>query len=73
VLVVNKDYNFAVINLGSKDGVALGNEFAVYRNNKFIGDMKVEKVHDAMSAAGFSSGDMKDKVSEGDKVVQKAK
>jgi hypothetical protein len=62
-----------VINLGSKDGVALGNEFAVYRNNKFIGDMKVEKVHDAMAAAGFSSPDMKDKVNEGDKVVQKAK
>jgi hypothetical protein len=69
ILVVNKDYNFAVINLGSKDGVAVGNEFCVYRNNKNIGDLKIEKVHDTMSAAGFVSADLKDKATEGD-VVQ---
>lgn len=69
VLVVNKDYNFAVINLGSKDGVNVGNTFAVYHNNKYLGDVKVEKVHDSMAAAGFSAEDMRNKVSEGDKVV----
>jgi len=73
VLVINKDYNFAVINLGSKDGVNLGDVFSIYHNNKYVGDVKVEKVHDSMSAAGFLSGDIKDKVSEGDKVVQKVK
>ena len=73
VLVVNKDYNFAVISLGSKDGVTLGDIFAIYHNNKFIGDIKVEKVHDSMAAAGFVDVGIKDKVYEGDKVTQKVK
>ena len=73
VLVVNKDYNFMVINLGGKDGVNLGDEFSVYHNSKYVGDVKIEKVHDSMAAAGFVSPDVKDKVIEGDKVVQKVK
>jgi len=72
VLVINKDYNFVVINLGNKDGVAIGNTFAVYHNNKYIGDIKIEKVHDSMAAAGLLSGDI-NKISEGDKIVQKVK
>jgi len=73
VLVVNKDYNFAVINLGSKDGVNAGDVFDLYHNNKYIGDIKVEKIHESMSAADFTSASTKDAVSEGDRVVQKAK
>lgn len=74
VLVINKDYNFAVINLGAKDSIIIGDVFAVYSGeNKYLGDIKVEKVHDSMAAAGFVSEEMKDKVSEGDKVVQKAR
>jgi uncharacterized membrane-anchored protein YhcB (DUF1043 family) len=71
VLVINKDYNFVVINLGGKDAVKIGDTFSVYHGNKYLGDVKVEKVHDAMSAAGFVSADLKGKVSEGDKVIQK--
>lgn len=71
VLVVNKDYNFAVINLGNKDGVEAGNIFSVYNNNKNIGLIKVDRVHDSMSAASFVSAEIKDKVKEGDKVVLK--
>jgi hypothetical protein len=70
VLVVNKEYNFAVISLGSRDGVAVGKVFSVYHNGAYIGDMRVEKVHDAMSAAGFTTLD-KNKISEGDKVSSK--
>lgn len=73
VSVVNRDYNFAVINLGAKDGLKSGELFSVYNGNKYIGDLKVEKVHDAMSAAGFTSGGIREKISEGDKVVQKTK
>jgi preprotein translocase subunit YajC len=72
VLVINKDYNFVVINLGARDGIDIGNTFAVYHNNKYIGDVKVEKVHDAMAAAGLVSGDI-NKISEGDKILQKGK
>ena len=73
VSVVNADYNFTVINIGAKDGVNLDDMFAVYSNNKYIGDIKVIKVHDAMSAADFLSADLKDKIAEGDKVVRKNK
>lgn len=73
VLVVNKDYDFLVIDLGNKDGTEVGNVFSVYHNNKYVGDVKVEKVHDSMSAAGFLDIDTKDKVSEGDKVVRRTK
>lgn len=71
VLVVNKDYRFAVINLGSKDGASVGAVFSVVHNGKNIGDVKVEKVHDTMSAAGFVTPELKDKILEGDSVIQK--
>lgn len=71
VLVVNKDYNFAVINLGSKDKLAAGSVFTVFHNNKSIGEVKVEKVHEAMSAAGFGSDAVKEKIAEGDRVELK--
>jgi septation ring formation regulator EzrA len=71
VLVVNKDYKFAVINLGSKDGVAAGMVFSVMHSGKNIGDVKVEKVHESMSAAGFVTAEVKDKIIEGDSVTQK--
>ena len=73
VLVVNKEYNFAVINMGSKDGISLGSEFSVYNGDKYLGDIKVEKLRDSMAAAGFVSEGLKDKISEGDKVVKKGK
>jgi len=73
ISVINKDYDFVVINLGSKDGVNLGDVFALYHNNKYIGDIQVGKIHESMSAADFTSGLMKDVVSEGDRVVQKTK
>ena len=72
VMVVNKDYNFAVINLGSNDGVNIGDQFSVYHGGKIIGEVKVEKVHESMSAAGFAV-ELKDTLKEDDKVVQKAK
>lgn len=72
VMIVNKEFNFAVINLGSRDNINIGDEFAVSREGKYIGDLKVEKVHDSMSAAGFSP-ELKDFIKENDKITQKAK
>ncbi|MFH0790495.1 MAG: hypothetical protein V2A64_02585 [Candidatus Omnitrophota bacterium] len=71
VLVINKEYNFAVINLGSNEGAEVGDIFSVYHAGKYAGDVKVEKVHNSVSAAGFVSDDIKDKVNEGDKVIRK--
>lgn len=72
IVVVNKENNFVVLNLGSKDGVSVGDEFSVSRAGKTIGEVKVEKVHESMSAAGFTA-ELKDIISENDKVTQKAK
>jgi predicted RNase H-like nuclease (RuvC/YqgF family) len=72
VTVVNKEYNFAVINLGQKDGVVSGTQFSVLRDGKEIGEVTVEKVHESMSAAGFAT-ELKDVIQENDLVVQKAK
>lgn len=72
VMIVNKEFNFAVINLGSKDKVEIGQEFRVSRDGKYIGDLKVEKVHESMSAAGFAA-ELKDLIKEDDKITQKAK
>lgn len=73
VLVVNKDYSFAVIDLGAKNGVKVGDVFSVYHDNKNIGDIKIEKIHDSMSAAGFVAAGLKNKISENDKVVTKTR
>lgn len=72
VMVVNKEFNFVVINLGAKDKLNVGDEFVISRGNKVIGDIKVEKVHEAMSAAGFVP-ELKDFIRENDKVTQKIK
>jgi hypothetical protein len=72
VMIVNKEFNFVVINLGSKDKVNIGDEFSVFHDGKLIGDLKVEKVHEFMSAAGFSA-DLKDLIKENDKVTLKTK
>jgi len=72
ITVINKEYNFAVINLGQKDGINLGDQFSVSRDGKVIGDIKVEKVHESMSAAGFAP-ELKDLIKENDLVAQKAK
>ncbi|MCM8801478.1 MAG: hypothetical protein NC912_05705 [Candidatus Omnitrophica bacterium] len=71
ILVVNKDYDFVVTSLGSKDGIDVDNILAVYRKGKYLGDLKVERLHESMSAAGFVTEGLKDKINEGDTVVLK--
>jgi hypothetical protein len=72
VKVVNNEFNFVVINLGSKDKINVGDEFLVSHAGKPIGDLKIEKVHEAMSAAGFAP-ELKNLIKEEDLVVQKIK
>jgi myosin heavy subunit len=72
IMIVNKEFNFVVINLGSKDKVGVGDEFSVIRAGKPIADIKVEKVHEFMSAAGFSA-DLKDVIKENDIVIPKVR
>ena len=71
VLVVNKKYNFAVIDLGMREGVKFNDTFSVYRGDNYIGDIRVEKVHESMSAAAFLTPGVKDKIRERDRVIPK--
>ena len=71
VLVINKDYNFAVINLGSQDGIDAADLFSVYHNDSYIGDIRIDKIQEMMSACAFVSEEVKDKIREGDKVIRK--
>lgn len=71
VLVVNREYDFIVINLGQKDGVNLGDAFEVLRKDKSLGQAKVEEVRDTMSVATPGTKDMIKQIKEDDKVTRK--
>ncbi len=71
VLVVNKEYDFAVINLGAQDAINAGDIFSVYHGDSYIGNIQVDKTRGAISACGFTSKELKDKISEGDRVIRR--
>ncbi len=68
VLVVNREFNFIVVNLGSKDGVKSGTQFNVLRANKSIGKAQVERLYDNMAAATLLVEEQKGQIKEGDLV-----
>jgi predicted RNase H-like nuclease (RuvC/YqgF family) len=69
VLVVNREYDFVVINLGSKDAVKKGTRFAVSRGDKQIMSIEVDKLYDNMSAANMLEEEKKGwEIKEGDAV-----
>ncbi|MDD5130081.1 MAG: hypothetical protein PHS66_03395 [Candidatus Omnitrophica bacterium] len=70
IMIVNKEFNFVVINLGSRDKINVGDEFVVSRSGRVVGEVKIEKVHEFMSAAGFAV-DLKDAIRENDTVNKK--
>lgn len=53
VLVVNKEFGFVVVNIGEKDGVKVGTPLNVYRDDKLVGKVQVDKVYPAMSGASI--------------------
>ncbi|MFH1753736.1 MAG: hypothetical protein ABH875_06090 [Candidatus Omnitrophota bacterium] len=44
ILGINEDYNLVIISLGRQDGAKLGDALSVYRENRFIGSLKVVEV-----------------------------
>lgn len=68
VLVVNREFNFVVVNLGSKDGLTTGTKMAVWRADKTIGSAQVERVYENMSAATVLDEEKKGQIKEGDLV-----
>ena len=68
VLVVNRDYDFIVMNLGRNHGLNIGQEFQVSRDSNVLARVKVEKVYDELSAAAILPNSNKDAIREGDAV-----
>ncbi len=68
VLVVNREFNFVVANLGSRDGIRAGTRYEILRNGQRIATAEVEKIYDNMSAANLLQEEKKSDVKEGDEV-----
>lgn len=54
VLVVNREFNFVVVNLGIQDGLKEGDLLSVYDGDKLLGKVCVETVRKNISAASGS-------------------
>ena len=50
VLAVDKDVNLVMLSVGRNDGVKKGYQFSIYRGDKYVGKVRVEKVYDDMCA-----------------------
>jgi predicted nucleic acid-binding Zn-ribbon protein len=68
VVVINREYDFIVMNLGKNHGLSVGQEFHVVRGDAVLGRVKVEKVYDELSAAAILPESRKDEIHEGDAV-----
>ncbi|MDP3041283.1 MAG: hypothetical protein Q8N62_00900 [Candidatus Omnitrophota bacterium] len=55
VLAFDKDHAFVVVDLGSGNNLKLGDILSVYRNDKFIGKVQVEKIEEKSAAAAILS------------------
>jgi hypothetical protein len=68
VVVINREYDFIVMNLGRNHGIAVGQEFQIGRGGEVLGRVKVEKVYDELSAAAILPDSKKSSIREGDSV-----
>ena len=68
VLVVNREFGFIVINLGSKDGVKDGTTISIWREGKRIGTAQAEKIYENMAAVTILAEEEREKIVEGDSV-----
>lgn len=69
VVLVNKDWNFVVLNLGSKDGLVPAAEMLVHRGDKLIGKIRISGVAKDLAIADINTEMMVSQVREGDFVA----
>ena len=68
VLSVNRQFNFAVVNVGIRDRVKIGDTLRVEQNGKLIGRLKVEKLYENFSACAITEEVKPARIKEGDLV-----
>jgi hypothetical protein len=71
VLNVDTETEFLIFDLGSRHGIRVGDIMSVYRGKAYLGDVKVTRAQEEMSAADFIPPFSSRKVRKNDQVVQK--
>ncbi len=71
VLSVDKESDFIVANLGVKQGVKAGDVMSVYRGEEYLGDVRVSRAQEELSAADIIPPFSSRKVRKNDTVVFK--
>jgi cell shape-determining protein MreC len=72
IVSIDKKMKFLIIDLGEKDGVKVGDIFVCLNNKeKDIGQVKVEKIYESLSAADFLPNLKVDSLKEGARVIKK--
>lgn len=71
VLNVDTETQFLIFDLGAKNGIKQGDIMSVYRGKSYLGDVRVTRVQDEMSAADFIPPFSSRKVRKNDQVVPK--
>jgi hypothetical protein len=71
VLSIDKDTEFIIFDLGAKNSVKQGDVMSVYRGDEYLGDVKVSRVQEEMSAADIIPPFTSRMVRKNDSVVPK--
>lgn len=69
ILVVNKEWNFVILDLGSEDELAANAEMLVHRNDKLVGKIKISAVSKTISIGEILNDWEQSALKEGDFVV----
>lgn len=69
ILVVNPDWNFVVLDVGSEDGLSLNTEMLVHRNDELVGRVRVSNVKKQIAVAEIMDDWRQLPLKEGDHVL----
>lgn len=70
VLVVNREYNFLVTDLGKNDGIAKGMVFDIRGNGRLLGKAEIDKIYNTMSSASILPGSDINNIKKGNLIVE---
>ena len=68
VMAVNKEFGFVIINLGAKDKIARGTILFVYRGDKLVTKVEIDRIYEDMCSANILADWKKLKLKVGDSV-----
>lgn len=71
ILSVDKESEFIICNLGATHGMKVGDLLSVYRGDQYLGDVKISRIQEEMSAADFVPPLSSNRVRKNDVVVLK--